>query len=836
MKKILALLLTLGMFQIPVMAETPVTDDAEKINTLINLDILPDKYEENYKALGNVSYKEYLTAVAGMMTDSVPEDIMAFAVNYNLVKPDENIASDKEVTYDKAVQILVRAGGYSEKVPGNNSVNAYMKTAGSRGITDGLKKSNTDRINSGDMIELLYNAVDAPVTEYKFENNGYKVIEKEDETILSKSRDIYEYEGIVTDNGFTALDGDSKVGEDFILVDDLQMEKGDSYKLDFLGCNVRVFYKENNDECVFKYAQPAHNKICEINSDEISSVSSDMSLVGYYSENSAKKLKIDAAVKVIYNGHVYFDYTKEDMTAENTMLKFIDNNKDSKTDVILITSYENVFVKYVTEYDSKLVNSYSYEGAMNNVDISSDSDDYDVKYIYNGEEIENPVINPRNVISIATSKNSEPVRVVYISDKSFTGTLESLTSEGEYVIDGEVYSGAPEFEKARALKDVAVPEFKMGSDYIFYVDMNDRIVGVASADTGALSYGVMLKLNLDEDDEKTVIIKYMDTDGTWYTEEVNNKVKLYNEDYEGKNLKSDELYRAVSKGSKVEPQVIQYSKNMDGKINLIKTAVKTTEYMPDKLTVRDSVFGCYRWTSKMFSSANGPLLYAADEYVVFTFPAELSYDEDDYGIGSEFKVDKDFTVVPYNTDEFMTSDCFVIEGKAGGTLNEEVFIVSGFSEAVTGDGDVKKVVHGRFGTYSDISMIAKEDYIFDGLSVGDVVKFYIDGRGNVVDVESIYNVSSGYTGLMDVDYSGTAAGYVRKVDGEKKSIVIDVNGKEYVLKSTGRGSGGAVKVYLNDKEEGEAKIVNYSDILVGDYVVVSVMWAEANNIIIVRNY
>jgi len=127
MKKILALLLTLGMFQIPVMAETPVTDDAEKINTLINLDILPDKYEENYKALGNVSYKEYLTAVAGMMTDSVPEDIMAFAVNYNLVKPDENIASDKEVTYDKAVQILVRAGGYSEKVPGNNSVNAYIK-------------------------------------------------------------------------------------------------------------------------------------------------------------------------------------------------------------------------------------------------------------------------------------------------------------------------------------------------------------------------------------------------------------------------------------------------------------------------------------------------------------------------------------------------------------------------------------------------------------------------------------------------------------------------------------------------------------------------------------
>ena len=78
--------------------------------------------------------------------------------------------------------------------------------------------------------------------------------------------------------------------------------------------------------------------------------------------------------------------------------------------------------------------------------------------------------------------------------------------------------------------------------------------------------------------------------------------------------------------------------------------------------------------------------------------------------------------------------------------------------------------------------------------------------------------------------------YIAEVDGEKKSIVIDVNGKEYVLKSTGRGSGGAVKVYLNDKEEGEAKIVNYSDILVGDYVVVSVMWAEANNIIIVRNY
>lgn len=834
MKKILALLLTLGMFQIPVMAETEVADDTDKIRTLVNLDILPDTYEENYKALGNVSWKEYLTAVAGMITDDVPEDVIGFAKNYNLIK--EDVSPEKEVTYDKAVQVIVRAGGYSEKVPGNNTVNAYMKTAGSRGITDGLKKSNTDRINSGDMIELLYNAIDAPVTEYEFQNNGYKVIEKDDETILSKCRDIYEYEGIVSDNGFTALDGESDVNEDFIIIDDLQMEKGDNYKIDLLGYNVRVFYKENLDECKFMYAQPVDNKVHELKGEEISSVSSDISLIGYYSGNSSKKIKVDAAVKVIYNGYVYFDYTKDDLTAENTMLTIIDNNEDSKADVILITAYENVFVKYVTEHDSKVVNSYSYEGAMNNVDISTESDDYDVKYIYNGEEIETPVINPRNVLSIATSKNSEPVRVVYISDKSFTGTLEGFTATGEYIIDGERYEGAPEFENAKNAGDVAIPEFKAGIDYIFYADINNKIVGVTSADTGALSYGVMLKLNLDEDDEKTVVIKYMDTDGTWYTEEVNNKVKLYNENYDGKNLKSDEFYKEVSKGAKIEPQVIQYAKNMDGKINLLKTAVKTTEYMPDKLTVRDSVFGCYRWTSKMFSSVNGPLLYAADEYVVFTFPAELSYDEDDYGIGSGFTTDKDFTVVPYNTDEFMTSDCFVIEGKAGGTLNEEIFIVSGFSEAVTGDGDVKKVVHGRFGTYSDISMIAKEDYIFDGLSVGDVVKFYIDGRGNVVDVESIYNVSSGYTGLMDVDYSGTAAGYVRKVDGEKKSIVIDVNGKEYVLKSTGRGSGGAVKVYLNDKEEGEAKIVNYSDILVGDYVVVSVMWAEANNIIIVRNY
>ena len=119
-KKILAGLLTLTMLQIPAMAETfDVNDDNNLIEILTELDILAANFEESYKAREAITYGKYLGAVAGMMSDVVPADVLSFAENYGLVKPDEKIQLTKAISYEEAIKIMVRAGGYSEKIPGN---------------------------------------------------------------------------------------------------------------------------------------------------------------------------------------------------------------------------------------------------------------------------------------------------------------------------------------------------------------------------------------------------------------------------------------------------------------------------------------------------------------------------------------------------------------------------------------------------------------------------------------------------------------------------------------------------------------------------------------------
>lgn len=280
-------------------------------------------------------------------------------------------------------------------------------------------------------------------------------------------------------------------------------------------------------------------------------------------------------------------------------------------------------------------------------------------------------------------------------------------------------------------------------------------------------------------------------------------------------MKCEELFTLLTDDNlKVKPQIVQIAKNSEGNINVIKTAVSSNTYIKDKLTVGSEVTGCYRWTTKMFSSPQGPLIYAANNYVIFTFPSGVSYTEEDYGVRSAFEVDKDFTVIPYNVNKFKTSDCFVIQGKAGGAWYDDLFFVSSVSRGLDSDGTVRKMLVGKFKSYDEVSFLSNDESLFNGLEKGDVLRLSADGRGRIVDISKMYSASSGYQSKMEVNYSGNASGFVKEIDAETKSILIDCNGKEYVFKSK---SDEAFRVFLNDKKNKNVETVGFSDILENDF-------------------
>lgn len=837
-KRLTALLLAASM--LPAYAAANANDEKDysdyREKALAGIGILTDEYAESYSPKAKVTYGEFLTAVAGFMTEQTPEDVIAFAKTNSLVRNDSNFKLTDSITYIEAVKILVRAGGWSELVPNGEADDTYQAEAYNRKLLKNVSYTPNAALTALDMIYMLYNAIDAPVAVFSPSANGAEIEMSNTETILSRYRDIYEYEGIVADNGQTSLTSVLPASENAIVIGEKSFTSNDEFVEDYLGLNVNVFYKEDDGEYIVKYMAEEDNKVIVADIDDVS-VNADFTRLTYYDGEADKEttVKLDSALKVIYNGEAYFDYTEADFTGEDGYVKLIDNNEDGRYEVALITKYETLVTSYVTTFDSKLVNKYTYSGAISNISLDEDEEDICVNYYYNGERAEAPEIKEWTVLSVAESKNGGRVKNIFVSDTQITGTIDKL-GDTYYSVDEEEYDMTNAYLAALTAGDNNVPNIAFGREYVFMLDYFGKIAAVKSNEVTTLQYAVMTKLIQDDSEEDIVSVRFMDTSGTWYTRQLRQKVKLYDDSTAGKSLKASKVYEAVTDDNgKVVPQIVQLKLNDDGEVTILKLAVKKNGYDSDYLTVKDAVTGCYRWTTKMFSSTSGPKLYIADNCVIFNFPADVSYNEEDYSVDTSFEVDDTHTVTPYNVDEFMTTDCVRRTASASGTTQSNLFVVNEVSRMLDADDNPKTVIIGQYGSYSGFSLMAKDNSIFDGVQKGDVLRVATDGNSRVMSFSKLFSAKDGKQPKMSVDYSGLAAGTVVKVDPATKRVLIDC-GDLGTFALVANNERYTFSAYMNDAKQNRAYKVDFSDIQVGDFLVANVHFAVLKDVIIIRNY
>ena len=163
-KRIIAILLVFSMLPFCVYAEDTADEADYRLETLCGLGILTEEYLESYSVRNKVTYKDYLSAIAGFMTEET-QDLLEFSRHYSLIRYNEAINLSDNISYIEAIKILVRAGGYSEQIPNGESEVMYQQEAAERKLLKGVGYKQDSQLTADDFITLLYNAIDAYVVD-----------------------------------------------------------------------------------------------------------------------------------------------------------------------------------------------------------------------------------------------------------------------------------------------------------------------------------------------------------------------------------------------------------------------------------------------------------------------------------------------------------------------------------------------------------------------------------------------------------------------------------------------------------------------------------------------
>ena len=316
---------------------------------------------------------------------------------------------DNHITYNEASKILVKIMGYelkAEMAYGGYPL-GYVRVMDSLDIIDGAFSGGSD-VTLEDAIVMCFNAAQTDVVEMTAIKNNEPIYQSVDgKNILALYHDVYVAEGIMKDNGYTALSGSSATSVDRIIVGDVVINKGDTAPEGSLGAIVRAYYHYDGSVRTLKYVfETEQNEILYVDADDITNNSQGSAYkLYYYNESEKEKLaELDPLGDFIYNGKAYVDFEKADLHIKNGTLKFINNDADKYYDVVLVTVFDSFPVSYVDTQGEKIYGKY---GEFTEYE---DCDSFAV-YNSNGLRITPAEIKSGDVVSIAVSKDKKIVEV-----------------------------------------------------------------------------------------------------------------------------------------------------------------------------------------------------------------------------------------------------------------------------------------------------------------------------------------------------------------------------------------------------------------------------------------
>lgn len=697
--------------------------------------------DDGWLWLGEKKSEEKVESSSGF-GDVAEDSVYAEAVKYMLQSGymngygDGNFGVNDRITGNEALKVLVTILGCGFKMDASSYPTEYFREARHLGLLSGIEITDYNmNISARDVYVLIYNALCAePYLPVGFEGNSNTIIgasytQREGYMLMTDLYGIYSKTGIMTGNADTMLTSSKGLGEDGVIVGNVFFKVSDNQYYDLLGYKVKAFYKLSSDksENYLVYAEKYNNEELTVPADNIDRYTKP---IFHYFDNrdSEKNIRINGDEDVIYNGKAITDYSNEIFEPYNGCVTFIDNDSDSRYDVIKIESFKVIFVDSVSYPDKLFTDKYS---APTDPPYNLYDKDYTV-YDARGALTDFTEIQPKCVLiyknTLATQ--GEELIEIYISDEFVVGLVEKISDEKVF-IDGVAY------EISESCKET----LSLGKYGLFYLTSDLKIAGYEYEEKNYAQYGyIMTAADKGPMDEELYFKLYTEKDEFIICKLAKN-VKL-----NGQTVKAKVAYDFIAPGGQVNSQLIWYSVNADGELISFDTAGGKE----DGFVKGNKVSGQYRSVIKGIVGNVQKCFFDSNTMVMYV-PKTDKTNKRLYSVSKTFSNDSNYSFdeVYYPRANSVVADVMIktVTEAMGSSITSNstpITLVDHVENALSQEGDeVYRIVGYSNGSKVTRTFINPD--FFDKvktLKCGDVVRCQNNAMGYVSAFEKIYDITT----------------------------------------------------------------------------------------------
>lgn len=650
-------------------------------------------------------------------------------------RPNDNI------TVNEAAKVFISILGYGEIAESSGGfANGYMALANKLGIFKGCKSISNGYMTANDFLKSLMNTLKTEVLDIEAIARHYDGFIKtyntiKDRTLLEYVFGIYVGEGVVKSNEYTSINGLSTLDKNQVEINGEIYFDTSEDAADLIGYNTEFYYRfdENKIKLEIVYIAPKNNNIIDVNSDYIVKGAVTSTYFKYYKDESKKKtadVKIKKSATLIYNGGQK-KLTSGNLCPENGNVTLIDYDRDNNYDVVIVMNYRTIMVEAASP------STYTVSDALGGTSIvlEPDNKDYDALIYKNGARADFASIEVGNVISYAESSgNSKNVKYVKISTDTVEGKLDSI-GDDTVSIDGEEYSFIASMKNSLFLGDTG----------IFYLDFNGKIVAKKLSKDVVYGY-----LNiLDKSSFSKICAEIFTENNRWVELEFKKNIK-----YNGAKKSAVDVYDILT-GMTDYRQLITYTVDEEGKINMLSIAENFGQYTPEEeYAIEHNIFRVYDKISSTkyrsgFKSLENLMVISSDAKI-FVVPDQSEKDasKEDFRIitRGEFSAGEELTnVIPYDLDKARRANALVLVGyQKKINPNSSFMIVDDIVYARNTADDFVKSVRGYYKN-TLVTIPAVNDSIVSAfpeeLSAGDIIQVSLNENGDINGIELKFNFS-----------------------------------------------------------------------------------------------
>lgn len=352
-------------------------------------------------------------------------------------------------------------------------------------------------------------------------------------TLLSTVYKTTYADGVIVKNDVTYLWSASNVNSKTIEVDignsyNLEINISDPLKTTYdLGKRVRVFYRYDSEEYEYVYHKVSQsNNIVKIDLKDIDANGTDLrnkTVSYFFDDNVTKKFKIADSYSIIYNSEAYKDSNIDlsNIIKKTGYVEFIDNNSDSKYDIVNVKVYDAVIVGGISLITNIVTDKFDLGRSF-----GIDEKNYTRVLVYDaqGEIISLDKIIPGSVLSVAISDSycQENCIEIRVSQNVKNGKIT------DYIEHNESFNFTLDYNYDFYATDRAADEsIILSKNIITYIDVFGNAVYIKSDYGRDLQYGLVLKATYRNTAlEGKVILKMLTLGGEIIEFDLAEKVKI----------------------------------------------------------------------------------------------------------------------------------------------------------------------------------------------------------------------------------------------------------------------------------------------------------------------